>query len=116
METFDIQSLPGLLRREEQQKIFRDARGVIFPCARATELHGGLPILEGNADIPELRHFLQGAYRFGAPVAEGFHHDAQLDGGRRFSQMEFDCSRDGLIPVTASHASIYPNDYVRPGT
>ena len=42
-ETFGREQLPEFLGRQERQLIFRDARDVIFPCARANELHSRLP-------------------------------------------------------------------------
>ena len=114
-EMFDRQQLPEFLGHQERQAIFRDARDVIFPCARATELHGQLPEVEPKSDLSVLQDFLRRVYRFGTPLPDGFHHDAQLEGGRRFYNMSFDCSRNGAVAVTASHANLYPNDYVRGG-
>ena len=39
---------------------------------------------------------------------------AQFEGGRHFKATPFECSRNGQLSVSASHANIYPNDYVRP--
>lgn len=114
-EMFDREQLPEFLRPQERQMIFRDTRNVIFPCARASELHGQLPEIKLESNLPVLQDFLRGAYRFGTPLPDGFHHDAQLEGGRHFHQMGFDCSRNGPISVTASHVNLYPNDYVRIG-
>jgi hypothetical protein len=114
-ETFDRKRLPNFLGHQEHQVIYRDARKVVFPCARASELHGRLPDVESAATVPEMQDLLRSAYRFGAPLPEGFHHDAQLEDGRNFHQMEFNCSRKGSILINASHANIYPNDYVRVG-
>ena len=59
-------------------------------------------------------NFFGPTYRFGTSLPQGFHHDAQFEGGRHFNQTRFDCSREGELLVTASHVNIYPNDYVRP--
>jgi hypothetical protein len=114
-EMFDREQLPEFLRHQERQVIFRDARDVIFPCARANELHGQLPDVQPESDLTVLQDFLRSVYRFGTPLPDGFHHDAQLEGGRHFHNMSFDCSRNGPISVTASHANLYPNDYIRIG-
>ena len=40
-ETFDNERLPGFLGPQEaHQMIFKDARGVVYPCSRASEMHG----------------------------------------------------------------------------
>jgi hypothetical protein len=112
-EMFNRNTLPNFLDHNERQTIFRDLRGVVFPCARPTELHGAKDMnVEG--DVSVLREILRSAYRFGISLAQGFHHDAQLEGGRHFNQMRFDCSRGGELLVTGSHVNIYPNDFVRP--
>lgn len=112
-ETFDREQLPGFLDHQERQLIFRDARDVIFPCARANELHSRLPDVPPESDLSVLQSFLRSVYRFGTPLPEGFHHDAQFEWGRPFNSMWFDCSSRGVISVSGSHANLYPNDYVR---
>jgi hypothetical protein len=115
-EMFGREQLPGFLDYQERQLIFRDARDVIFPCARANELHWTPPDVQPESDLRVLQDFLRSVYRFGTPLPEGFHHDAQLEWGRHFDNMRFDCSRNGPISVTGSHANVYPNDYVRIGS
>ncbi len=114
-EMFEREQLPGFLDYQERQLIFRDARDVIFPCARANELHWRLPDVPPGSDLRVLQDFLRSVYRFGTPLPDGFHHDAQLEWGHNFHNMNFDCSRNGPIPVTGSHVNVYPNDYVRIG-
>jgi hypothetical protein len=110
-ETFDHERLPGFLRPQEHQVIFKDARGVVFPCSRATQMHG-LHELNPDADLPILRELLRSAYRFGTSLPLGFHHDAQYEYGRSFDDTSFDCSQKGQCLVTGTHANIYPNDFV----
>lgn len=112
-QMFDREMLPDFLDYNERQMIFRDSRSVVFPCARPTEFHGAHEI-DPAAEVPVLRELLRTTYRFGTPLPQGFHHDAQFEGGRHFNQTRFDCSREGELSVTASHVNIYPNDYVRP--
>lgn len=113
VKMFNHEMLPRFLRQDERQSIFCDSRNVVFPCARPTESHGAHEI-DPAAAVPVLQDLLRSTYRFGAFLAQGFHHDAQLEGGHHFNQTRFDCSREGEISVTASHVNIYPNDYVRP--
>jgi hypothetical protein len=116
-ETFGKEALPDFIKRDDERLlIYRDARDVVFPSARSSELHGRFPELESAAEVAALKDLLQSAYRFGTPLPEGFHHDAQFEGGRHFDKTEFVCSRNGTILVSASHANIYPNDYVRADT
>jgi hypothetical protein len=112
-EVFDHEQLPKFLRPQERLAMFRDARNVIFPCARATQLHGRLPELEPSSEVKLFQDFLRTTYRFGAPLPGGFHHDVQLEWGDEFDRMTFDCSREGRIQVSGSHANIYPNDFIR---
>jgi hypothetical protein len=113
-ELFDRERLPKFLDHQEKQLIYRDARGVVFPCARASELHGQLLDIKTNAEPSALIEFLRSVYRFGTSLPDGFHHDAQFEGGRHFQKMDFQCSGQGTLLVTSSHANVYPNDYVRP--
>jgi hypothetical protein len=113
-QMFDHETLPNFLDHNERQVIFRDSRNVVFPCARAREFHG-VQEIDPGAEVHVLRELLRTSYRFGTSLPQGFHHDAQFEGGRDFNHTRFDCSREGELSVTASHANIYPNDYVRPG-
>lgn len=112
-ETFDNERLPDFLRPQEHQVMFKDARGIVYPCSRATEMHG-VQGIDLNANAPNLREVLRSTYRFGASLPQGFHHDAQFEYGRRFDQTRFDCSEKGECFVSGSHANIYPNDFVNP--
>ena len=113
-ETFDRERLPNFLNHQETQVIYKDTRNVVFPCCRAYEAHGGTEF-DHNAELGGLLDILRSTYRFGASLPAGFHHDAQFEKGRDFSATSFDCSREGRISVTATHANVYPNDLVRPG-
>lgn len=112
-KSFDRNMLPNFLRAQERQLIFKDARGVVFPCSRPTEMHGALAI-DLAANLKSLREMLQSTYRFGASLPQGFHHDAQFEYGRHFNQTPFDCCHKGALLVSGSHANIYPNDFVNP--
>jgi len=112
VETFDRDRL-RFLRPNDRKDIYRDARRVVFPCARPEEFHSLRRELDIESEQSEWRNFLRNAYRFGVPLPDGFHHDAQFEGGREFDKMVFDCASDGPVLVSGSHANIYPNDYIR---
>jgi hypothetical protein len=112
-QMFDHGMLPDFLDHNERQVIFRDFRNVVFPSARPTEFHGTQEV-DPAAEVRVLRELLRTTYRFGTSLPQGFHHDAQFEGGRHFNQTRFECSGKGVLSVTASHVNIYPNDYVRP--
>jgi hypothetical protein len=112
-ETFDSERLPDFLRPQEHQMIFKDARGVVYPCSRATQMHG-VQEIDPDADAPDLREMLRSTYRFGTSIPHGFHHDAQFEYGRHFDNTRFDCSGKGACFVSGSHANVYPNDFVDP--
>jgi hypothetical protein len=112
-KAFDNEKLPNFLRPQEHQVIFKDARGVVYPCSRATEMHG-IQGIDPDADAPILREMLRSTYRFGTSLPQGFHHDAQFDYGRHFDNTRFDCSQKGACLVSGSHANVYPNDFVNP--
>ena len=112
-ETFDNERLPGFLGPHEHKMIFKDARGVVYPCSRASEMHG-MQGIDHSADAPVLRELLRSAYRFGTSLPHGFHHDAQFEYGRPFDKTPFDCSQKGACLVSGSHANVYPNDFVNP--
>ena len=113
-ESFDRDSLPDFLRPQEHQLIFKDDRGVVFPCSRAIEMHGARAAIDPAADVELLRDTLRSTYRFGVSLPQGFHHDAQFDFGRHFDRTPFDCCQKGTLLVSGSHANIYPNDFVNP--
>jgi len=112
-DSFDYERLPGFLRREERQNIFKDTRGIVFPCARSREFHGLPENVNAESSVAELCHLLRSVYRFGASVPDGLHHDAQLEWGEPLHRVSFECAQKGPLFVTGSHASVYPNDYVR---
>lgn len=97
-------------RSSGQATAFYDERDVIFPVAR--ELHGTQRTLDSNAGANEFQGLLRSLYRFGVPLENGFHHDVRRRDGHDFSRMPFDCSRQGRVLVSGTHANVYPNDSV----
>lgn len=114
---------PKEFRREDLPKaivakkarLHVDARGIVFPPALEGGEHGFPREALDNASSTELRSLLASLYRFGSVLDYGFHHDAQYAGGKTLDRVAFDCSRQGRIEVSATHANIYPDDYVRSG-
>jgi len=113
VETFDSEKLPNFLRPQEHQMIFKDARGVVYPCSRGTEMHG-VQEIDPDAGARDLREMLRSTYRFGTSIPHGFHHDAQFEYGRHLDNTQFDCSQKGACFLSGSHANVYPNDFVNP--
>ena len=93
-------------------KVFlSDCRGLLFPRDRA--YHGPQRKLAEDCSDEERKHFMRSWFRFGVPLTDGFHHDVQFAGGT-LRGAQFECSRQGLLKLSCSHANVYPNDYVRP--
>ena len=115
-EVFGREQMPKFLHHRERRAMFRDARNIIFPCARSAQLHGRPSELGPDSEVSVFQDFLRSTYRFGIPLPDGFHHDAQLEWGSEFDRTSFDCSRKGSIEVSGSHVNIYPNDYIRADT
>lgn len=113
IERFDQGRLPDFLASKEKKDAYKDTRSVVFPCARPREFHSVLREIESESSVEELRDFLRSSYRFGVPLPDGFHHDAQFEAGRKFHKMPFDCTREGPVVVSGPHANVYPNDFVR---
>jgi hypothetical protein len=111
---FSRDDLPNFLRGDEKKQIFQDIRKLIFPCARPSELHGVAPPVPPAEEFLYLLQNLKTLFRFGAPLEGGFHHDVQLERGQKIKGVVFHCSSAGSVIVDATHANIYPNDYVRP--
>jgi hypothetical protein len=100
------------LHGKEVQRCFKDIRQIVFFRPPVSEYHGT------QREVDEVvsstgGNILRALYRFGVPLPQGFQHDAQFEGGRTFKSQEFECCEKGRVWVTATHANIYPNDFVR---
>ena len=84
-ETFGREQLPEFLRHQERQVIFRDASGCHLSLCSGNRIHGQLPDVQPESDLTVLQDFLRSVYRFGTPLPDGFHHDAQLEGDAIFT-------------------------------
>jgi hypothetical protein len=110
--SFGREELPKL-RKEERRKAFRDARGLIFLRAHMLAHDGRTWTVGDDAPLSAAIRQVRGAYRFGAPLAPGFHHDVQLEDDRSIKNIVFDCSERGAVQVDDVYVNIYPNDVVR---
>lgn len=66
-----------------------------------------------DAGLEEISRLLRALYRFGGPLKNGLHHDAQRRDGTKLERCEFDCDVAGRVTVTGSHANVYPTDFIR---
>jgi hypothetical protein len=105
---FDRETLSAL-KAGEVQYCFCDARDIVFFLPWG--LHGDL--WEGEVSAETASSILRALYRFGGPLPRGFHHDAQFERPRILKNEVFECSSQGRVQVSGTHANIYPNDYVR---
>jgi len=103
--------LPANLREGASREVFADSRDLLFPPDNSH--HGVVRELTAGCADAERKLFMQSAFRFGAPLRDGYHHDVQY-GGRDLRGTMFECSRRGVIPLSCTYANVYPNDFVRP--
>lgn len=112
-EGFEVPDRRVARRRLGRRRCPLDAKERFFPPD--PKPHG---LLRPHEDLrkprtdDELRRIMNGLYRFGQPLNDGYHFDVQRQ-GRSLTTEEFHCSARGIIHVTGSHANVYPNDYVR---
>lgn len=93
-----------------------DARGLVFANSLGGR-HARVRVLpdEPKPSVSKLRALLESMFRLGTPLLEGFQHDVQWPWDEPLKNVPFDCSEDGQVDVSGSHANIYPDDYIRPG-
>jgi hypothetical protein len=101
------------IQRGMTRRAYQDPRGAVYLTADPAAYHGHSRQLEPESADEERRRVLQQLYRFGVSIPAGFHHDAQLENGEQFKLSRFECSEDGPVEVTATHANVYPDDFVR---
>ena len=99
------------IRAGVQKEVLSDIRGLLFPHDQSA--HGIPRELSDGCSLEERKLFMRSCFRFGVPLADGYHHDVQF-AGRNLSGTQFDCARAGILELTCTHANVYPNDYVRP--
>jgi hypothetical protein len=115
LHRFLYDDLPKVMKAgKKHARFYVDARGLVFPPAARSGDHGVPREISAKSPIPELQALLRCLYRFGSAIDYGFQHDVQLPRGKLLDRVPFDCSINGIIEVSGSHANIYPNDFVRP--
>ena len=103
----------GIVKKERKRYLI-DHRELVFPTS-AVGRHGSTYELDEPVDqrTGTLRRWLEGLFRFGTPLPDGFQHDVQWAAGRELQEEAFRCSQEGVVLVSGSHANVYPNDVVR---
>jgi hypothetical protein len=102
------------LEGSQVQHCFQDYREIVFFRSYSEGFHGAKREIESIGSVTAGLNILRSLYRFGAPIPQGFQHDAQYVRGRHFKNQAFDCVEKGRVLISGSHANIYPNDFVRP--
>lgn len=105
------EDLPRALKGKKRAYLYQDERGIVFPPDPTR--HGPARELPKQASFDDFRRVLNQLFRFGMPLSDGYHHDAQYPGTRAFTDVEFWCSRNGSLRVSGPYANVYPNDFVR---
>lgn len=91
-----------------------DARELVFAKSNHGQ-HGAYPMIERGAKVTSnlLQRVLEARYRFGTPLEPpGFQHDVQREGRTQLNKEMFDCVLRGHIPISGSHANVFPSDVV----
>lgn len=105
------EDLPNNLRPGAHRSVLCDSRGLLFPHDHSN--HGVSRELLEDSSVRDRQLLLRSNFRFGVRLSDGYHHDVQFC-GRDLGGQEFNCAVAGNIRLRCSHASVYPNDYVRP--
>ena len=104
----------SVIKPRQTRRAFVDNRDIVFLCADRSAYHGLARELSEEDEIEAVQRLLQSLFRFGAPLPDGFHHDAQPKTGK-FTEQAFDCPIAGEQPQSGGYANIYPDDFVRMG-
>jgi hypothetical protein len=84
--------LPKHVREGARKIVLSDLRGLLFPHDRSE--HAPERELPEECSDDERKHVMRSFFRFGVPLRNGFHHDAQF-AGRGLNRERFECSRKG---------------------
>jgi hypothetical protein len=94
------------------KEVFSDSRGLLFPHDPTD--HGPARDLPSASSHEERKQFMRSSFRFGVPLINGYHHDAQF-ARRDLGGTTFECPVGGIMQLNSDYANVYPNDFVRPG-
>ncbi|TPK85448.1 hypothetical protein [Mesorhizobium sp. B2-4-17] len=115
IDTFTGTDLPTFFRKtgEVRKEFCVDRRGLVFATSRRGQ-HGPARVINSGelTGLADFRQLLEGCYRFGTPLREGFQHDVQWRKDRNLENEVF-MNIDNEVAVTGSHANIFANDRVR---
>lgn len=101
------------LERNEVRRVHIDERDLAFLHANDAAFDGPARELPEDAEAEANRRLLRTLFRFGGPMPSGFHHDVQRRDGKEMVDTPFDCCVAGPVTVSAPHANVYPDDFVR---
>lgn len=108
---YNKETLPRLPEAKTRYA-FQDDRNIIFLQPHPTAYHGRTREMD-DFDAEAAKQTLRSLYRFGAPLEQGFHHDAQKEHGAKLDREIFECCVEGDVRVRGPHANIYPDDFIR---
>jgi hypothetical protein len=112
-QEFDDKRVPHL-HKGANRRAYKDNRGLVFLRAGLLAHHGANREVLEEDDVDEgAGQLLRGAFRFGCPLAAGFHHDVQLEEDRNMAAIVLACAQKGKIQSKSTYVNIYPNDIVR---
>ena len=112
-QEFDHERIPHL-HRGANRRAYQDDRGLVFLRADPLAHHGANREVPDDEDMQEnASQLLRGAFRFGCPLAAGFHHDVPLEEDRTLDAIILACAQKGPVRSKATYVNIYPNDIVR---
>lgn len=113
LKKFNHSDLPRFLGKKQKINAYSDKRNIVFPPCKEDERHALARQITGERQIEEMKIMLNQLYRFGIPITDGFHYDAQKQGLEKMDGVSVKCVKKGDLRCSGSHVNIYPNDYVR---
>ncbi len=106
---FTKSDLPGVVRGAKDW-YFADSREIVFSPDNSP--HPPARQLPADSSASAIANLLAQLYRFGFPIEDGFHYDAQRVASR-LNREPFVCSSQGTITASGTHVNVYPNDFIR---
>lgn len=105
--------VPARIHPKQTRRVFIDSRGMAFFIAHPTAYEAPPREVEDPENSTGILSALRALYRFGGALVPGIHHDAQRGDGSPLNGAIFCCDEKGRIRADATHANIYPDDFVR---
>ena len=101
---------PKHVAKGARKRILVDNRNLYFPIDPSG--HGLTRQLEDASSSVDRVALMRSSFRFGVLLTAGIHHDAQFLKAQLDNEI-FECSINGNITVSGTHANVYPDDFVR---